>query len=199
MSIDTCHVIMCIQVSRNAINYFTSILCLHDIYGSIFYSHFQVDAGRQWYLHAIYSLHSADGSNIFKREVHSLGGMTNAKRQRRAGSIADLEGVGESMGTNMHLISLGSTDGRSIVDDFNPKGSFDIATNDANDSGTSIITLGAIIGLIALIVLVVILIVVVLTRRRRSPPAAAATTVKASNGSTKVVAHVTSDGDNTEV
>lgn len=160
---------------------------------------YQVDAGRQWYLHAIYSLHSADGSNIFKREVHSLGGMTNAKRQRRAGSIADLEGVGESMGTNMHLVSLGSTDGRSIVDDFNPKGSFDIATNDANDNGNSIVTLGAIIGLIALIVLVVILIVVVLTRRRRSPPAAAATTVKASNGSTKVVAHVTSDGDNTEV
>lgn len=122
--------------------------------------------------------------------------MTNAKRQRRAGSLADLEGVGEGMGTNMHLVSLGSTDGRSLVEDFNPKGSFDISTN---DKGTSIVTLGAIIGLIALIVLVVILIVVALSRRRRSPPPAAATTVKASNGSTKVVAHVTSDGDNTEV
>lgn len=156
---------------------------------------YQVDAGRQWYLHAIYSLHSSDGSNIFKREIHSMNGM--AKRQRRAGSLNDLADVGEGMGTNMHLVQMRGNPDLSQPDTFNPDGTFFLDKSDNNS--TSIVTLGVIIAFACLIVLVIILIVVAFSRRRRPRAAAAPATVKTSNGSTKVVAHVSTDGDNTEV
>ncbi|XP_077984509.1 extracellular matrix protein 3-like [Glandiceps talaboti] len=170
---------------------------------------FEVAAGRQWYLHSIYTVRSADsaGRGISKRsvEMHSLAAAPKHGRLRR--EVADAEGIGsDGKGTNMHLIRLNATTSNSIQDNEVVPGGFDLGENKAKEEESSVPTIPIVIAVLAALLLAFISVIlfVVLRRRRRSPkenykPSKPVTKV-ATNGHVKVVdtARYPSN-DNTEV
>ncbi|XP_070554250.1 extracellular matrix protein 3-like [Ptychodera flava] len=171
---------------------------------------FEVSAGRQWYLHCIYTVRSADNSNrgIGKRsiEMHNLIAaeaplQPALQRQRR--EIEDVKDIGvDDTGTNMHRVRLNFTanslQSNEVVPD---SGGFEVGKNESKKS-VPIIPIVAVLSALGLVLLIVILCVVL--RRRRShketyAPTKPVTKV-ATNGHMKVVDTARyQSNDNTEV
>ena len=74
--------------------------------------YFQVAAGRQWYVHSIFTVKSEDNNNIGKRSVeqHSVAMAGGRQRRQAIGSTPDdesaLEDIGDGKGTNIKWLAL---------------------------------------------------------------------------------------------
>ena len=173
----------------------------------------QVDSGRQWYLHAIYTVRSAEnaGRGIGKRSVdsdhsdddrylhtvlsapaaHSADLPQSPGRARRDAS--DAEGVGKrGKGTNMARVQL-----NLAVND----GGVDIGTNVTTSSDVPLIPILVSIIVSILIVGLLLLAFFLLRRRKRQtpPPSPAQTITVVTNGKSRVYTAQSYSNDNTEV
>ncbi|XP_038062968.1 extracellular matrix protein 3-like [Patiria miniata] len=165
---------------------------------------FQVSSGRQWYVHSIFTVRSAENNNIGKRSVehHSFAVAPAANRQRRqaissvSGDDNDLQ-LGEGQGINIKWLALKSNDlSTNDIDDINVGGKSNSGKNPTpGEGGFPVVPIVATVAV--LIVLLVVVIVVLVARRRRSEPKPVI--VAAGNGATKVVANGSYMDDNTEV
>ncbi|XP_071950665.1 extracellular matrix protein 3-like [Antedon mediterranea] len=168
---------------------------------------FEASAGRQNFLHAIYTIRSSEnaGRGIGKRsiEYHSIGNANqNSLRKRRkveAADVQELSSIGnDGLGTNIHRIAMSQKGGSRILTYDNN----DIGSNyekGANNIAPTNSIMPVIIGVVgAAIILCLVLIIVLVLRRKKASPVAAPTTVY-QNGSAKVVASSGNDDDNTEV
>ncbi|XP_076446552.1 LOW QUALITY PROTEIN: extracellular matrix protein 3-like [Babylonia areolata] len=168
---------------------------------------FQVDAGRQWFLHAIYTIRSAAnaGRGIGKRSVeetlhHSLLHAGSRENGRGASRVKreeeDVEGVGEGgKGTNIARVQLDL----AVMDE----GDVSIGTNVDGTPVVPIIPI-IIISVLLLILIGVILLVLFLLhlrRKRQTPPPSPAQTITvvAKNGQSRVHSAHAYSNDNTEV
>ncbi|KAL3878630.1 hypothetical protein ACJMK2_030964 [Sinanodonta woodiana] len=153
---------------------------------------FQVDSGRQWFLHAIYTLRSKENSDrgIGKRsvdEIHHL-----IKR-----AVDEVEGIGKKgKGTNMVRIvfTLDSRqDGTYNIDE----------VGDKEDGQMSLVAILVGIGILLLLCSLVAVIFIHKRRKNSSPPPSPAgtITVLSSNGQSKVmhVSYIAANTDNTEI
>jgi hypothetical protein len=164
---------------------------------------FQVSSGRQWYVHAIFTVRSADTNNIGKRSVehHSFAQAPASNRLRRqaissvSGDKSDLE-MGEGQGVNIKWLALSKPDlSSNNVDDLNLAGNINNDKNPAQEGGVPLVPVVATVAV--LVVLLVVVIIVLAVRRRRSD--SKPVTVAAGGGATKVVANGNYMDDNTEV
>lgn len=164
---------------------------------------FQVSAGRQWYVHAIFTVRSSDNNNIGKRSVehHSFAVAPAANRLRRdtlsaiSGNNADLS-LGEGEGANIKWLALTSNDLSGVDVD-----NIDLA-NDVNGDKNKpqefpMVPVVATVAVLAIILVVIVAAVVV--RRKRNDTSAKPVTVVANGGGSKVVAKGSYMDDNTEV
>ncbi|MEQ2277556.1 FRAS1- extracellular matrix protein 2, partial [Xenotaenia resolanae] len=143
---------------------------------------FQVAAGREWYIHTIYTVHSKENTNrgIGKRSLEShsfVSTLTSSsnkshRRRRSAGdeipAIAENIGIDNSRGTNIMHIALDHTKRRSKgTDELFPggRGLRELNTDDQEESLVSIV--GALVGLL-LTVLIIVTIALVLRSRQKN-------------------------------
>lgn len=157
---------------------------------------FQVDAGRQWYIHSIYTIISKENTHhgIGKRSVdyHSLSFVPQQElhnRQRR--SINDVEDIGkEGKGTNMVLVQL---DHKSKAPE-----------RGTNKTVQSFPLIPILVATAVVILLFVIAVIAFLHQRKKTstPPPSPANTFTSPSGKTHIVyANPNSkfDPDKTEV
>ncbi|XP_033631977.1 extracellular matrix protein 3-like [Asterias rubens] len=159
---------------------------------------FQVAAGRQWYVHSIFTVKSEDNNNIGKRSVeqHSVAMAGGRQRRQAIGSTPDdesaLEDIGDGKGTNIKWLALNTNPASSNdVADINVGNNVDVGKN-TKGGGDMVIPVAAIAAVLA--VLLVAVVVVVIIRRKRSAPS---TVTVVANGGSKVVS--SGYDDNTEV
>ncbi|XP_033106875.1 extracellular matrix protein 3-like [Anneissia japonica] len=170
---------------------------------------FEASAGRQNFLHAIYTIRSSEnaGRGIGKRsiEYHSINNADqNSLRKRRQISKADqqdLPSIGSNgLATNIHRIAIS---GRSNSNNILTYGNNEIGSNykkGTNTVATSNSLLPIIIGVIgAAVLLCLVLIIVLVIFRKKATPVAVPPTTVYQNGSAKVVTSSGNDDDNTEV
>ncbi|KAK7098028.1 hypothetical protein V1264_004919 [Littorina saxatilis] len=168
---------------------------------------FQVDAGRQWFLHAIYTVRSARnaGRGIGKRSVDTptlhhavinpysqLANQDTALAVRVKREEADVEGVGKKgKGTNMARVQL------------------ELAVRDGDVSiGTNVITttdiplIPIVISIVVIIIICILLIIFFVRRKKKRhtpPPSPNQTITVVANGQSKVHSAHAYNNDNTEV
>nr|KAG5696530.1 hypothetical protein BaRGS_021066 [Batillaria attramentaria] len=161
---------------------------------------FQVDSGRQWFLHAIYTVRSGAnaGRGIGKRSVRESHALIDAQSLMAAHSRVrrdegDVEGVGEGgKGTNIARVQL----------EFAARdGDVSIGTNVTTSTEVPLIPI--IISLIVFIIVCVLFIIFFVRRKRKRhtpPPSPTQTITVVANGQPKVhsAKHFYSN-DNTEV
>ncbi|XP_068600398.1 FRAS1-related extracellular matrix protein 2-like [Brachionichthys hirsutus] len=140
---------------------------------------FQVAAGREWYIHAIYTVRSIESANrgIGKRslEYHSLVSSTNEltlPRPRRSASgevpdvVEDIE-EDDKRGTNIMHISLDRTKRRAGVSNEFFANGLDPSRLNAEEEEEDLVTAaGAFVGLL-LTVLIIVTIILVLRSRQK--------------------------------
>ncbi|KAK6168396.1 hypothetical protein SNE40_020939 [Patella caerulea] len=151
---------------------------------------FKVDAGRQWFLHAIYTVRSKTNTarGIRRRSVEQHAMLsTRVKRAEK-----DAAGIGESgKGTNLARINL---------DHFADDSVFEVGKN----STTTKIPLLPIVIAIAVLLLITLIIIILFVRRRRkstSPPPSPTNTiiVATGKGSSRIVSANHYNNSNSEV
>ncbi|XP_043918185.1 FRAS1-related extracellular matrix protein 3 [Protopterus annectens] len=149
---------------------------------------FQVAAGREWYVHTIYTVHSRGNANrgIGKRSIEyhhvvsSAGSPSNAlvlRRDRRAdqevpGLVKEI-GVEKSRGTNIQHIALDRSDKIIINQRGFPPGSeqhsHPVLKTASRESDSNLMSLiGGVAGLILLICIITIIVVLLIKRKRCS-------------------------------
>ncbi|KAL8593533.1 hypothetical protein ACOMHN_048747 [Nucella lapillus] len=149
---------------------------------------FQVDSGREWYLHAIYSVRSAAnaGRGIGKRSVYTQHHAIIAPHPQAVSRVRreqeDAEGVGKGgRGTNIARLQL----------DFAGKdGDVSIGTNLDTPASSQVPLIPIVVAVIVLALLCVVLLVFLVRRKRKRqtpPPSPTQTiTVVANGGDSKV-------------
>ncbi|XP_077380250.1 FRAS1-related extracellular matrix protein 3 [Festucalex cinctus] len=164
---------------------------------------FQVAAGREWYIHTIYTVRSRENANRGKRSVDSLHhGLSPApRRERRAApAVAQDIGADNNRGTNIQHIALDRAD-RVVVSQRQPwapsserepaleRPLVGSSGREAPDSST----LPMIVGLVGLIVLACLTAAVVLLllrrkkkQKRQFPPYATSSSAAYNRGSTRM-------------
>lgn len=176
----------------------------------------QVDSGRQWFLHAIYTVRSQENADrgIGKRSVHSFmqpwdGDSTDLDHHREKRDTSDVDKLGKESGKGTNMIRISASDPRlkeTKVDD--KASSYEVANNNASPLDMDSTTGPIIVGLaIFVIILIIFILFVILFRRRNKQKAQAAAegyggsqTIPVANGNTRVVAkHRYTDGDQSEV
>ncbi|XP_048388259.1 FRAS1-related extracellular matrix protein 2-like isoform X1 [Stegostoma tigrinum] len=142
---------------------------------------FQVAAGREWYIHAIYTVRSKDTASrgIGKRSVehHILshsGSVSSVghSRQRRSVKetpiLAEDIGIENNRGTNIQHIALDRSNRKKVVEEeIHPEGAVARSPNDRGDKIGNVPIIGGIAALV-LAICVIIIIVVLLKRRTQS-------------------------------
>ncbi|XP_071087584.1 FRAS1-related extracellular matrix protein 2-like [Haliotis cracherodii] len=154
---------------------------------------FKVDGGRQWFLHAIYTVRSKENAarGIGKRsiEYHAVMDASRVRRDTR-----DANGMGkDGKGTNMARVELSALDEQGVQE---------VGTNVENEYPILLIVIISCIGLLLLICILIIVICIVSRRRKHtSPPPSPTNTivVAGSAGSSRVVAAQHFNNDRTEV
>ncbi|XP_028818661.1 FRAS1-related extracellular matrix protein 2b [Denticeps clupeoides] len=174
---------------------------------------FQVSAGREWYIHTIYTVRSRDNANhgIGKRslELHSLvssdTSASAAKRRRRSSSdvpnIAEEIGAEKSRGTNILHIALDRSsskhrrtggDWAEVLDEgLLPR---ELNLRDTGDDNLPMIV-GALLGLLLTILIVIIVVLLLRSRQEKK----SLESPKASNSTEPMVTPALSCGDSSEV
>ena len=166
-----------------------------------------MDAGRQWFLHAIYTVRSARnaGRGIGKRSAqdstlhHALLNPLAGGRVRR--DAGDVEGVGEGgKGTNIARVQMD----RSLRD-----GDVSVGTNVNDTSATEVPLIPIVVSLLVVVILCVLLVLFFVRRKRKrqSPPPSPTQTItvvaKGGGGQSRVHSTATTShahsNDNTEV
>eukprot|EP00062_Callorhinchus_milii_P007006 gi/632948132/ref/XP_007889422.1/ PREDICTED: FRAS1-related extracellular matrix protein 2 [Callorhinchus milii] len=139
---------------------------------------FQVTAGREWYIHTIYTLRSRESANrgIGKRSVeyHSLShtGELSASRHRRAVEetplLTEEIGVENNRGTNIQHITLDRNNRRQVQErEYFPEGSVAKSPNGHEEGDSNIPVIGGIAALLLAICLIII-ILLLLKRKKQS-------------------------------
>lgn len=142
----------------------------------------QVAAGREWYIHTIYTVRSKENANrgIGKRslEYHSLVSPGNnvalsskSLRSRRSASnelpeVARDIGEDNSRGTNIMHIALDRTKRRVGASELFPNGSEPSELNTEEENKDLVTVVGALVGLL-LTVLIIVTIILVLKSRKK--------------------------------
>jgi hypothetical protein len=119
---------------------------------------FQVDAGRQWFIHSIYSVHSRKTKRSIRHHILS----TSSRFIRTKRALDEAKNIGQGgTGTNMALIALNYTVSSS---------SFSVFTGLSSDGKTSILAI--ILGVVAVVIIaaVIVGVVIFIHRRKRQPP-----------------------------
>uniref|UniRef100_A0A8C6ML34 FRAS1 related extracellular matrix 2a n=1 Tax=Nothobranchius furzeri TaxID=105023 RepID=A0A8C6ML34_NOTFU len=134
---------------------------------------FQVAAGREWYLHAIYTVRSKENANrgIGKRSLEYHSFVSSHRSRRSAGAeipeVADSIGVDNNRGTNIMHIALDRTKKRSEGSNelfaSGPEPS-ELSSGEEEEGLVSIV--GALVGLL-LTVLIIVIITLVLRSRQK--------------------------------
>ncbi|XP_062910438.1 FRAS1-related extracellular matrix protein 2-like [Mobula hypostoma] len=140
---------------------------------------FQVAAGREWYIHTIYTVRSRESASrgIGKRslEYHILSHSENwssGSRQRRsvreASALAENIGVENNRGTNIQHIALNRSDRKQVVEKvIFPEGAVAKSPNDRGDQDGNIPIIAGIAALL-LAICVIIIIILMLKRKKQS-------------------------------
>ncbi|XP_072900029.1 FRAS1-related extracellular matrix protein 2-like [Hemitrygon akajei] len=140
---------------------------------------FQVAAGREWYIHTIYTVRSRESASrgIGKRslEYHTLSHSENwssGSRQRRsvreASAVAENIGVENNRGTNIQHIALNRSNRKQVIEEaIFPEGAVAKSPNDRGDQDGNIPIIAGIAALI-LAICVIIIIILMLKRRKQS-------------------------------
>ncbi|XP_068601427.1 FRAS1-related extracellular matrix protein 2b [Brachionichthys hirsutus] len=170
---------------------------------------FQVSAGREWYIHTIYTVRSRENANrgIGKRslEYHLMSQPTNLlpkskhRNRRSADDVSELMeeiGASNNRGTNILHIMLDSSSQRrkSPEGEFITKGIVpeELNRTDESDDGLVLI-IGIFVGL--LLTLLVIVIVVLLVRSKQEKK----DTPKSSSSAEPMMTHALGSSDSSEV
>ncbi|BFZ14656.1 hypothetical protein BsWGS_17695 [Bradybaena similaris] len=161
---------------------------------------FQVDSGRQWFLHAIYTVNSQRGVRRSQQkrsiemgyEVHAYHVVANLQRKKR--SQEDATGVGEAgKGTNIARVQL----------DYLRATGGDIQLDTSVSTTTDIPLILILISLIVLFIVCILLVIFFVRRRKKStsPPISPTNTITVvQNGNSKVIVNKHFNSDNhTEV
>lgn len=145
------------------------------------YSHPQVAAGHEWYIHTIYTLRSKKNTNrgigrrsleyhSFVSTLTSLG--TKSHRRKRSAhdkipAIAEDIGIDNSRGTNIMHIALDRTKRRSRASDELFPGGREVDELNTDDQEESLVSIvGVLVGLL-LTVLIIVTIALVLKSRQK--------------------------------
>ncbi|XP_078078434.1 FRAS1-related extracellular matrix protein 2-like isoform X2 [Mustelus asterias] len=142
---------------------------------------FQVAAGREWYIHTIYTVRSRDSASrgIGKRSVEShivspggsLSSVGHSRQQRsvkEAPILAEDIGIENNRGTNIQHIALDRSNRKQVVkEDILPEGAVARSPNDRGDKIGNVPIIGGIAALL-LAICVVVIIVLLLKRRKQS-------------------------------
>ena len=141
---------------------------------------FKVDAGRQWYIHSIYTIRSKENAHhgINKRSVdyHSLSSVTQKLYNRQRRAIIDVEDVGkEGKGTNMVLVQL-DHQGKALE-------------RGTNKTVQSFPLIPILVATAVVILLFVIAVIAFLHQRKKTstPPPSPANTFSSQGGKTQIV------------
>lgn len=150
--------------------------------GAFLLSFSQVAAGREWYIHTIYTVRSRENANrgIGKRslEYHSLVSPGNnvdlsgkSLRSRRSAShelpeVAQDIGVDNNRGTNIMHIALDRTKRRAGASELFPNGPEPSELNAEEEEEGLVTVVGALVGLL-LTVLIIVTIILVLKSRKK--------------------------------
>ncbi|XP_060554877.1 FRAS1-related extracellular matrix protein 2-like isoform X2 [Ruditapes philippinarum] len=154
---------------------------------------FQVDAGKQWFLHSIYSIRSRSSKS--KRDVHEVKVHNMLKR-----SQTDLSDIGNGeKGTNMAPLIL-NLNGKSISDDTYKSDKI----QESEEGQTPLIAVLIGVGILLLIAIFILVIFIRHRRKRTSPPptpSGTITVMSTSPGHTRVIsnAHIFKKNDLSEV
>ncbi|XP_064636452.1 FRAS1-related extracellular matrix protein 2-like [Lineus longissimus] len=119
---------------------------------------FEVDAGRQWFIHSIYSVRSQKTKRSIRHHILS----SSAKFSRTKRALEETKNIGKpGTGTNMALVALNYTV---------PKSSFSVFTGVSSEGGNSILPI--ILGIVACVIIagVIVGVVIFIRRRKRQPP-----------------------------
>uniref|UniRef100_H3CX40 FRAS1 related extracellular matrix 2a n=1 Tax=Tetraodon nigroviridis TaxID=99883 RepID=H3CX40_TETNG len=143
---------------------------------------FQVAAGREWYIHTIYTVRSRENANrgIGKRslEYHSLVSPGNdvelsgkSLRSRRSASntlpeVAQDIGEDNNRGTNIMHIALDRTRRRAGASELSPNGPEPSELNSEEEEEGLVTVVGALVGLL-LTVLIIVTIILVLKSKKK--------------------------------
>uniref|UniRef100_A0A665V9D0 FRAS1 related extracellular matrix 2a n=1 Tax=Echeneis naucrates TaxID=173247 RepID=A0A665V9D0_ECHNA len=124
---------------------------------------FQVAAGREWYLHTIYTVRSRENSNrgIGKRslEYHSLASASN--------DLALTASSNNNRGTNIMHISLDRTRRRAVgANELLLNGPEPSELNVDEQEESMVTVVGALVGLLLTVLIVVIVVLVLRTRQK---------------------------------
>ena len=158
-------------------------------------------AGRQWYVHSIFTVKSIDNS-IGKRSVeqHSLASSPALNRLSRqaistvAEEQKEIDEIGKDKGTNIKWLALNTNAASSNdVDDINIASNLNVDKGKGSEGGSLVIPIAAVAAVLAMLLVVIVVIVVI--RRKHSDPKPVTVVAK---GGTRVVATGYTD-DNTEV
>ncbi|XP_013413797.1 FRAS1-related extracellular matrix protein 2-like [Lingula anatina] len=162
---------------------------------------FKVDSGRQWFVHAIYTVRSMENSRngIGKRSItyHSISGIQSSLETmveevlhtRRKRAIEDTKNIGQSnnRGTNMVRISLNFT---AKAEDNNLQGNTEVGTSVLNTEPASTPIIPIIIAVVLFLVLCIIIIVIVIVvgrkKKEKKKSLSNGVTVPIGNGKSRV-------------
>ncbi|XP_053176422.1 FRAS1-related extracellular matrix protein 2b [Scomber japonicus] len=144
---------------------------------------FQVSAGREWYIHTIYTVRSRDNANrgIGKRslEYHSLSQHTNVqlkgqnRHRRSANDVPDIIediGVSNNRGTNILHIALDQSSQRrtSPEREIFTKGIIPRELNQKDDSDDRLVLIiGVFVGLLLTVLIIIVVVLLVRSKREK--------------------------------
>jgi len=152
----------------------------------------QVDAGRQWFLHAIYNVRSPQARNRRSIEYNILAASPpdTSSKLRRKRALEDVGDIGEMSGKGTNLVRIATESPKTDAMTANTDG---VTQLERSQSGSSVPQLSVIIVIsLLLLFLFLLLLLLLLCRRRRRQEKEAksygnATAVSVANGNVAVV------------
>lgn len=147
---------------------------------------FQVSAGREWFIHTIYTVRSRDSANrgIGKRSLeyhaltpHSLSRPKKVKRSTRheVPDVAEQIGESNNRGTNILHIALDRSPSRTSPErDGATRGAVPREVNRTSEDGDEglVLVIGVAVGLLLTLLVALLLVLLVRSRRDRDKPKA---------------------------
>lgn len=138
-------------------------------------------AGREWYIHTIYTVRSRDNANrgIGKRslEYHVMSPHTNLlpeshRRRRRSNDVPDLIeeiGVNNNRGTNILHIALDRSSQRrtSPEREVFTKGNIPQEVNQRDNDDRLVMIIGVFVGLLLTVLLVIVVVLLVRSKKEK--------------------------------
>ncbi|XP_072547608.1 FRAS1-related extracellular matrix protein 2b [Salminus brasiliensis] len=164
---------------------------------------FQVSAGREWYIHTIYTVRSRDNANrgIGKRslEYHQVTHHSSARSRRSAGIPALTEDIGSEndRGTNILHIALDRSSQRQPRPKINIQSVVHPTESKPSDSGEDhlITIIGIVVGLLLTVLLLMLVVLLARSRQEKKvgePP-------KGSSSTEPMMPHGLASNDSSEV